>query len=82
MLDSDANTAKTLTLVAIILQSIFFIIGIFADAVLAFVASRVTTTTSPGGTFTTTGPVGPGTFSVVFGPFSSTVCCGFCLTIS
>ena len=67
MLDSDASTAKTLTLVAIILQSILFIIGIFADAVLAFVASGVTTTSSPGGTFTTTGPVGPGIFGVVFG---------------
>ena len=67
MLDSDANTAKTLTLVAIILQVVFFVIGIFAVAVLAFVASGVTTTTSPGGTVTTTGPVGPGIFSVVFG---------------
>ena len=34
MLDSDANTAKTLTLVAIILQVVFFVIGIFAVAAL------------------------------------------------
>ena len=39
MLDSDASTAKTLTLVAIILQAIFFVIGIFE--VIALVAFLV-----------------------------------------
>lgn len=39
MLDSDASTAKTLTLVAIIIQVIFFVIGIVAIAGLAIVAS-------------------------------------------
>jgi nitrate reductase gamma subunit len=36
MLDSDASTAKTLALVAIILQAVFFVIGIFE--VIALVA--------------------------------------------
>ena len=36
MLDSDASTAKTLTLVVIILQAVFFVIGIFE--VIALVA--------------------------------------------
>ena len=35
MLDSDASTAKTLTLVAIILQAVFFVIGIFEVIALA-----------------------------------------------
>jgi hypothetical protein len=35
MLDSDASTAKTLTLVAIILQAVFFVIGIFETLALA-----------------------------------------------
>ena len=37
MLDSDASTAKTLTLVVIILQAVFFVIGIFeVIALIAF----------------------------------------------
>ncbi len=67
MLDSDANTAKTLTLVAIILQVVFFVIGIFAVAALSLITAGVTTTTSPGGTVTTTAPVGVGIFGAVFG---------------
>jgi hypothetical protein len=45
MLDSDASTAKTLTLVAIILQTIFFAIGAFATLILSlfFAASRTIT---------------------------------------
>ena len=67
VLDSDANTAKTLTLVSIILQVVFFMIGVFAVAALAVITTGVTTTTSTGGTVTTTGPVGQGIFGVVFG---------------
>ena len=54
MLDSDASTAKTLTLVAIILQLVFFVIGIFE--VIAFVvllSFRPSVTTSTGTTVTT-----------------------------
>jgi high-affinity nickel permease len=47
MLDNDASTAKTLTLVAIILQAVFFVIGIFeVIGVAAFLT--VATTTSVG----------------------------------
>jgi hypothetical protein len=68
MLDSDANTAKTLTLVAIILQVVFFVIGIFAIAALAVVTTGITTTTSTGTTVTTSPPgIGVGIFGMVFG---------------
>jgi heme/copper-type cytochrome/quinol oxidase subunit 2 len=56
MLDSDASTAKTLTLVAIILQVVFFVIGIFE--VIAFAALfsfRSSVTTSTGTTVTSQG---------------------------
>ena len=45
MLDSDASTAKTLTLVVIILQSVFFAIGAFGTLIIAlfFAASRTIT---------------------------------------
>ena len=42
MLDSDASTAKTLTLVAIILQVVFFVIGIFEVIALATLLSITT----------------------------------------
>ncbi len=70
MLDSDANTAKTLTLVAIILQVVFFIIGIFAIVALAAltIGPGITTTTSTGTTVTTSPPgFGVGIFGAVFG---------------
>ena len=62
MLDSDASTAKTLTLVAIILQVVFFVIGLFV--VLGFVIA-MTTYTAPG-VVTTTGP-SPFLFTGIFG---------------
>ena len=46
MLDSDASSAKTLTLVAIILQSLFFILGLFLTLVPAAIMGAVT---QPGG---------------------------------
>ncbi len=46
MLDSDASSAKTLTLVAIILQSLFFILGLFLTLVPAAIMGTVT---PPGG---------------------------------
>lgn len=50
MLDSDAQSAKTLTLVALLLQAVFFAIGIFAIFSLAFFAAITTTNTiGPGG---------------------------------
>ncbi len=65
MLDSDANTAKTLTLVAIILQVVFFVIGILAiGAFAALMTTGVTTTT---GTTVYTSGVGIGIFGLVFG---------------
>ena len=45
MLDSDASTAKTLTLVVIILQAVFFVIGIFeVIALIAFLVVVPTVT--------------------------------------
>ena len=53
MLDSDASTAKTLTLVAIILQVVFFVIGIFeVIALVALFSFRPSVTTSTGTTVT------------------------------
>ncbi len=53
MLDSDASTAKTLTLVAIIFQIIFFVIGIFeVIASLALLSFSTGVTTSTGTTVT------------------------------
>ncbi|MCL5253883.1 MAG: hypothetical protein M1351_07350 [Candidatus Thermoplasmatota archaeon] len=67
MLDSDASAAKTLTLIALILQAVFFVVGLFLIAGLMIFSSTVTTT-SPGGT-TTVGPsgFGIGLFGLVFG---------------
>ena len=44
MLDSDASTAKTLALVAIILQAVFFVIGIFEVIGLATLLTITTVT--------------------------------------
>ena len=53
MLGSDASTAKTLTLVAIILQVVFFVIGIFEVIALVVLFSfRPSVTTSTGTTIT------------------------------
>ncbi|MCL4333439.1 MAG: hypothetical protein M1290_01490 [Candidatus Thermoplasmatota archaeon] len=52
MLDSDASTAKTLTLVAIIIQAVFFVIGLFETFALVLFFESVSTsslTTNPGG---------------------------------
>ena len=53
MLDSDSSTAKTLTLVAIILQVVFFVIGIIEVIALVVLFSfRPSVTTSTGTTIT------------------------------
>ena len=53
MLDSDASTAKTLALVAIIFQVVFFVIGIFEVIALVLLFSfRPSVTTSTGTTIT------------------------------
>ncbi len=54
MLDDDASTAKTLTLVAIILQLVFFAIGAVAMVVVAAYFSVGRVVTSSGGVVTTT----------------------------
>ena len=54
MLDNDASTAKTLTLVAIILQLVFFAIGAVAMVVVAAYFSVGRVVTSSGGVVTTT----------------------------
>ncbi|MBX8631516.1 MAG: hypothetical protein KIY12_01755 [Thermoplasmata archaeon] len=50
MLDSDASTAKTLTLVALIIQSIFFAIGLISAIFFLAVTASVTTTSPTGAT--------------------------------
>lgn len=67
MLDSDASSAKTLTLVALLLQVVFFAIGIFSILGLAFFAatSPTTTTIGPGGQTTVTNA--PTAFLGLFG---------------
>ena len=73
MLDSDASTAKTLTLVAIVLQLIFFAIGVVITfSLLTFFAiARVTTTTSTGThiSYPTSPLFGLGIAAVVFSIF-------------
>ncbi len=68
MIDIDASEAKSLALVAIILQLVFFVIGIigivFAGAL--FAISRVSTTTGVGTTVTTNVPYFFGIFSIFF----------------
>ena len=54
MLDSDASTAKTLTIVAIILQLVFFAIGAVAIVGVAAYFSVGRVVTSSGGVVTTT----------------------------
>ena len=54
MLDNDASTAKTLTLVAIILQLVFFAIGAVAIVGVAAYFSVGRVVTSSGGVVTTT----------------------------
>jgi 1,4-dihydroxy-2-naphthoate octaprenyltransferase len=68
MLDSDASTAKTLTLVAIILQLVFFVIGIFSVIGLSFLlAVKYTVTTSNGSVITNPVPMGAFTsISLIF----------------
>jgi hypothetical protein len=68
MLDSDASTAKTLTLVAIILQLVFFVIGIVEVIGLAFLlAVKNTVITSNGSVITTSVPMGAFTIiSLIF----------------
>ena len=68
MLDSDAQSAKTLTLVALLLQAVFFAIGILTVLGFAFFAatSPGVTTTGPGGQ-TTTLTTAPSGFLALFG---------------
>ncbi len=66
MLDSDASTAKTLALVAIILQAVFFLIGIVS--VVALLGLLATSTAiGPGGTMVGTPGLGIGIAGVIFG---------------
>lgn len=67
MLDNDASTAKTLTLVAIILQVVFFVIGILAIGAFAALMTTGVTTSTPTGTTVYTSGVGIGMFGLVFG---------------
>jgi hypothetical protein len=53
VLDSDAETAKTLTLVALILQAVIFVLGLFILLFFLVVFIGTTTTSSSGGTVTT-----------------------------
>jgi len=71
MLDSDASTAKTLTLVTIILQLIFFVIGIFGTLAFAafFAIGTVRTTTFNNTIVTTSAPNYLGLVAVVFSAF-------------
>ena len=73
MLDSDANTAKTLTLVAIVLQLIFFAIGVVITFSLLtfFAVARVTTTMSNGTyiSYPTSPLLGLGIAAIVFSIF-------------
>ena len=73
MLDSDASTAKTLTLVAIVLQLIFFAIGVVAIfGLLTFLSIAHVTTTTSNGTYISypTSPLfGLGIAAVVFSIF-------------
>ncbi|EQB65154.1 MAG: hypothetical protein AMDU3_IPLC00003G0006 [Thermoplasmatales archaeon I-plasma] len=62
MLDSDASTAKTLVLVAIILQAVFFVIGVFE--VIALAAFLTVTTVPPTSTRLSLGALG--IISIVF----------------
>ncbi len=64
MLDSDASSAKTLTLVAIILQSLFFILGLFG--IIAFIAVILGTTAGAGGATASFPTVGLGVFGTIF----------------
>lgn len=70
MLDSDASSAKALTLAAIILQLVFFLIGIFL--VLTVAAFLVVSSPAPNGTTVTTTTVVGGAslilliFSILF----------------
>jgi len=67
MLDSDARTAKTLTLVALLLQTVFFVIGILVvTALIAISLSSFVQTTGPGGQ-TTTLSTAPSGFFAFFG---------------
>lgn len=66
MLDSDASTAKTLTLVAIILQAVLFVAGLFIIIGL-FAFAATSTTIGPGGTTTTMAPLaGIGLLGAIF----------------
>lgn len=65
MLDPDANTAKTLTLVTIILQALFFVFGLIAlVGLLAFFAAS--SSAVPGSATTTVSFTGLGLITAVF----------------
>lgn len=69
MLDSDASTAKTLVLVAIIFQAIFFVIGIFE--VIALAAFLTLTTVPP-----TSSTLSLGAFGIITVVFSAALAIG------
>ncbi len=69
MLDSDASTAKTLVLVAIIFQAIFFVIGIFE--VIALAAFLTVTTVPP-----TSSTLSLGAFGIITVVFSAALAIG------
>ena len=64
MLDSDASSAKTLTLVAIILQSLFFIVGLIIT--ITFLALFLGSTAGAGSVTASFPAVGLGLFGSVF----------------
>ncbi|MBX8634396.1 MAG: hypothetical protein M1422_02945 [Candidatus Thermoplasmatota archaeon] len=61
-LDNDANTAKTLTLIAIMLQVVFLVLVIFAIAAFVPLTPSGTTTTISNGTTVTTVTISPPIF--------------------
>ncbi|MCL4333811.1 MAG: hypothetical protein M1290_05605 [Candidatus Thermoplasmatota archaeon] len=69
MLDNDASTAKTLTPVAIILQAVFFVIGIFE---VIGIAALLTVTTVP----STTTTLSTGAFGIIAIIFSAALAIG------
>ena len=73
MLDSDASSAKSLVFAAIIIQLVFFLIGIlgvFGFAALFGLATNVTATGStPGTTISTVPSLGFGLFFMLFSGF-------------
>ncbi|MCL4333926.1 MAG: hypothetical protein M1290_00095 [Candidatus Thermoplasmatota archaeon] len=79
MLDNDASTAKTLTLVAIILQAVFFVFGIFETLGLAVFSVSTSIASSSTVTTTVTSSVGPSTIIAII--FSAALAIGILWTL-